>query len=117
MHSLDKSVLAELEQEFSFVVMRDLIHMTVKSAERELTVLQNAVLSKDAVTMRRLSHSMIGIFGQYGAVHASQAALEVHSADDGQIEQASKALIKAGQIAIELLKQYLSEADIMALSA
>ncbi len=111
---LDKTFLAELEQEFSPAVMRDLIHLTIKSAERDLGFLQSALCLNDTVTLRRLSHSLVGIFGQYGAHYASHAAAKVHASPVSQIEQAAKHLLSAGEEAIDLLKYYVNDAEIMA---
>ncbi len=111
---LDRTVLVELEQEFGHAVLCDLVFMAIKSAEHELLLFQSALGSKDMPAMQRLSHSMIGVFGQYGALHASQLASKLYHAQDNQIEQYAKQLVCAGKVAIELLKQYLNPATAMA---
>ncbi len=106
MDKLDLAILAELEHEFSPQVLRDLIKLTVESAERELVALAGAIETGSNAELRRIAHRMVGIFGQYGASKASSAARNVQAADESMVVPACSRLLQAGRTALVQLRQY-----------
>ena len=88
-------------------LLRSLVNIYIETTPGQLDELRQAVLRRDAPTIRRLAHTLKGAVGNFGQGTAWQAALRLESIGrDGNLADAEPAAIALTE-AMDQLKQAL----------
>lgn len=101
---LDRSALTELSDAVGEEVFNRLLDSFFKETKRSLTELDTAIAAKQTDSVRTTAHRLTGLFGQYGAHRAAEAARAVELASDDELGPLSDDLLARGQAAIAAMR-------------
>jgi HPt (histidine-containing phosphotransfer) domain-containing protein len=101
---LDKSAFSELYDTVGAEVFARLVESFLNEATRSLDEVRTEVAGNDADRVRTAAHRLSGLFGQFGAQRAADAARAVELADDEDVGARSGDLLIRGEAAIAAMR-------------
>lgn len=101
---LDKSAFSELYDTVGAEVFARLVESFLNEATRSLDEVRTEVAGNDAGRVRAAAHRLSGLFGQFGAQRAADAARAVELADDEDVGARSGDLLIHGEAAIAAMR-------------
>jgi PAS domain S-box-containing protein len=96
----DQAALDELRQSVGPEAFERLLVRFRQDAGESLDELDAAARDHDAVRLRKAAHRLVGLFGQFGAVRAAEAAVAVELASDAEIAACIASLRTSGRRAL-----------------
>jgi len=100
--ALDRAALDELRDAVGPESFSRLIDAFMRDATQSLDELRAAV--SDPVRSRKAAHRLAGLFGQFGATDAADAAVAVERASDDQVRAQTDVLLSAGDAAVRAVR-------------
>ncbi|MFO1081024.1 MAG: ATP-binding protein [Reyranellaceae bacterium] len=107
---IDESALADLRDAVGEEAFARLVARFREDAAESLAAIERACDAGDAAAARKAAHRLAGLFHQFGAVRAAEAATATELADDAGVAENATRLAVAGRAAMEALKTRLSMA-------
>ncbi|MFO1099314.1 MAG: ATP-binding protein [Xanthobacteraceae bacterium] len=102
---LDKSAFSELYDTVGAEVFARLVESFLNEATRSLDEVRTEAAGDDADRVRAAAHRLTGLFGQFGAQRAADAARAVELADDKDIGARSDDLLVRGEAAVAAMRR------------
>ncbi len=97
---LDRTALDELRESVGAEAFERLVARCRQDVGESLDELEDAARSLDAARIRRAAHRLVGLFGQFGAVRAAEAAVAAELASDGEQAACVAGLLAHGRRAL-----------------
>lgn len=97
---LDRTALDELRESVGAEAFERLVARCRQDVGESLDELEDAARSHDAARIRRAAHRLVGLFGQFGAVRAAEAAVAAELASDGEQAACVAGLLAHGRRAL-----------------
>lgn len=97
---LDRAALDELRQSVGVEAFERLVARYLRDVGDSLRELDLATEEHDAARSRRAAHRLVGLFGQFGAVRAAEAAAAVELASDAEMAACVASLRTHGRRAL-----------------
>ncbi|MFO1161071.1 MAG: ATP-binding protein [Reyranellaceae bacterium] len=101
---LDKAALAELSDAVGAESFERLVNSFLDDAGRTLGELRTQAANRSPSGLRSAAHRLTGLFGQFGAIHAADAALAVERASDEEVYGRSEQLVVRGEAAMAAMR-------------
>ncbi len=105
---LDEAAVDELRQSVGDETYRRLVGTFLADAEKALVEVEASVGSADVTRLKRTAHRLAGLFDQFGAHRAAQAAQSVETAVDGAALPLADALVHLGRDAMTAMRVRLA---------
>lgn len=109
--ALDSAALAELSDAVGAEAFARLVNRFLQDAAESLGEVEAAVAALDSRRQRGVAHRLTGLFNQFGATRAADAALAVELADANDLGLRSAHLLVQGHAAIAAMKATREHAD------
>ena len=100
--ALDRTALDELHDAVGPEAFSRLIDAFMRDATQSLDELRAA--GSDPARSRKAAHRLAGLFGQFGATEAADAAVAVERASDDQVRAQTDVLLSAGDAAVRAVR-------------
>ena len=100
--ALDRAALDELHDAVGPEAFSRLIEAFMRDATQSLDELRTA--GSDPARSRKAAHRLAGLFGQFGATEAADAAVAVERASDDQVRAQTDVLLSAGDAAVRAVR-------------
>ncbi|MDC7789443.1 response regulator, partial [Rhodoplanes tepidamans] len=97
---IEADVLAELRGAVGDERFQRLCRQFADDARQSLTTINSGLAEGDITAIRRSAHTLAGLFGQFGAVSAAEAARRVEAAADGDVPGCAAALSARADVAL-----------------
>jgi len=101
---LDRAALAELSAAVGEDSFQRLVNSFIEDATRTVGELRAHAAARSPAGLRSAAHRLTGLFGQFGAIHAADAALAVERAADDEIYERSEQLAVRGEAAMAAMR-------------
>ncbi|WP_439610844.1 ATP-binding protein [Reyranella sp.] len=102
---VDRVALEELRQSVGVEAFERLLMRFRQDAEESLDELDSAAQARDPARLRRAAHRLAGLFGQFGAMRAAEAAAAVELASDDDIAGHVMLLLTSGRRALAAMER------------
>lgn len=102
---IDRGALEELRLSVGDEAFARLLKRFRQDVEESLGELEAATQAHEPVRLRKAAHRLVGLFGQFGAAHAAEAAAAVELASDDDIEGQLSLLLTRGRQALAAMER------------
>ena len=102
---VDRVALEELRQSVGVEAFERLLMRFRQDADESLDELDAAAQARDPARLRRAAHRLAGLFGQFGAMRAAEAAAAVELASDDDIAGHVMLLLTSGRRALAAMER------------
>ena len=102
---VDRVALEELRQSVGVEAFERLLMRFRQDVDESLDELDSAAQARDPARLRRAAHRLAGLFGQFGAMRAAEAAAAVELASDDDIAGHVMLLLTSGRRALAAMER------------